>query len=189
MPFCCTYGFRCAFGVYAATNVTYSVNSTVTFSAQVDVTWTADVRDGAGTDLADSEENESVDFVPTDTDGRSASWAPSSLSFGTGEATTDTIIYTFTCTNHGSQAVTIAAPTSQIFTEWATLIEGGDITLSVSEQLGSASADADDTTIEGGQLDGEEAVYTVIITVKLVDKTVTVPNGTLKISFTTTAAN
>ena len=179
-----------AFGVYAATTVNYNVSSTVTFAAQVDVIWTADVKDGEGTDLANGAANETADFGPEIATGApeaTKAWAPvGNLSFGTGEDTTDTIVYTFTCTNNGSQAVTIGVGTQQIFTEWATLIEQKDISLTVSEKFGSDSA-SETGTLTGGSLDASE-VYTVEITVVLKDKTVSVPNGNLTINFTAAAA-
>ncbi len=93
-----------AFGVYAATSVTYNVSGTVSFSAHVACTWTvkATYNDTSKTPVGtpDTKQFLATDTINTDTADIG------NIEFGTEEGH-DTIIYTITCENEGAQAITI----------------------------------------------------------------------------------
>ncbi len=96
-----------AFGVYAATTVTYTVSGSVTFTSQLAVTWTGKVEGGLLEEAVTDGQDLSTDGTES-TDPTNFDWNPTAVKFGTGEGET-VITYTFTCTNNGADSVKVSA--------------------------------------------------------------------------------
>ncbi len=94
-----------AFGVYAASTVTYTVNGSVTFTSQLAVTWTGKVEGGL---LEEATNDETHTTDGTEAEDPAYSWSPAAVSFGTGEGE-DVITYTFTCQNLGADEIQVSA--------------------------------------------------------------------------------
>lgn len=98
-----------AFGVYAATQQTMTVGSTVSFTAQVAVTWGWEVEGGelgttgvSGTKQVGAGETSDLAFNPAN---ETTNALPATVKFTNKE--NDQITYTFTCHNDGNDAITV----------------------------------------------------------------------------------
>ena len=166
-----------AFGVYAATSVTYKVTGTVTFESQVAVTWTGTIS-GGKTLPGTTTDTYKVTADGTGDQGDDT-WAIGEAQFGA--ATTErTITYTFECTNDGSEPVHVTATLTELF---------GDENLTVKVKQGAKGAstvvgDAEAGSALQAQTIAVDGTYECIITVTLDDPTATVNSGnTLSLSF------
>ncbi len=168
-----------AFGVYAATQVTYTVSGNVSFTAHVDAKFTAGIytaTGGAQGNLWDTTgyTNE-YDPKPTDETAASSEWQNANVVF---TASKTTAIYRITCTNEGSQTLYLHFAT----TDTHTLADQTDkltVTIKVgtntsgTDTLGDALTN-DFETLKTTQ--GEvaaDATYVIEIEVKLTDVTAT----------------
>ena len=94
-----------AFGVYAASTVTYTVSGSVTFTSQLAVEWTGKVEGGL-LEAAVSDTTHTSDG--TEAADPAYTWSPTTVQFGAGEGE-NVITYTFTCTNKGADDVKVSA--------------------------------------------------------------------------------
>ena len=100
-----------AFGVYAATQVTYNVTGSVSFESQVAVTWTGNVTGGT---LGEAQ-NDTYKVTADGTgDQGTGTWEIGEIAFGT-QTAQRTITYTFTCTNNGTDPVKVSATASSMY--------------------------------------------------------------------------
>ena len=173
-----------AFGVYAASTVTYTVTGSVTFASQVNCTWSvsATYNDTGKTAVGTPD---SHTFEPADTGESASHTAPvGEIEFGTEEGH-DTVIYTITCRNLGAQAITIdleSAPT--LFGN--PLLEvtyGGDLssapTVGMNQTVGAHNEENDGSD-----------TWTLTITVHLTNLTQTVnTQNTMSIAFVAKSAD
>ena len=135
-----------AFGVYAATSVTYNVTGSVSFTAGVAVKWTGKVEGGKLSEAV-------TDGTGHTTDGTEATdpaheWTPTAVEFGT-TGTQKTVKYTFTCESMSADPikVNVAVKDSNWF---------GDGNLTV-KTLAGKTHDADGTDTPLGTLADAES--------------------------------
>ena len=101
-----------AFGVYAATSSTLSINSTVSFTSQdVQVIWEWSVEGGSLTTATSGEYETTVEGAVDDKD---VNLGTVNFVTNAGEAG-KTITYTISCTNNGAKSVKVTAPVSGLF--------------------------------------------------------------------------
>ncbi len=165
-----------AFGVYAATKVTYTVSGSVSFLANVNCTWEVTATYGDGSEAATTG---SKTFAATDPEGSSDSWSPEeAMQFGS-ETDHDTIIITVKCTNLGAQAITIGLG------DGLALPAETDLTVVYSDgTVGHETASSYTTdytaTVGAADAEGNTDVYTFTMTMTLKDLT----KGLSPVSFT-----
>ena len=180
-----------AFGVYAASSVTYTVSGSVSFTAQVACTWNVKVTYGDKTTSATTKTDDDTKLVANATDPT----ATKDVELGSVSLGTDTtgvknniVIYTITCKNDGTAPIDIAVDTA------GTTLLTNDTwwTITVKEDLTLAAAGTTDKTniagIEGGTVAGGET-YTLVITGTLSDLTKKLPQQNLALAFTASAQN
>ena len=163
-----------AFGVYAATTVTYTVSGSVSFSANVYCKWDVTATYGDGSEAATAG---TKTFNATDPEGSSDSWSPEeAMQFGS-ETDHDTIKITVKCTNLGAQAITIGLG------DGLALPAETDLTVVYSDgTVGheTASSYTTDYTATVGATGSGSDVYTFTMTMTLKDLT----KGLSPVSFT-----
>ncbi len=159
-----------AFGVYAATQVTYNVTGSVSFESQVAVTWTGNVTGGS---LA-AAKDDTYQVTADETGGQGDdTWEIGEIAFGT-QTAQRTITYTFTCTNNGTDPVKVSATASSMYksdTLDVTITEGKQNAPAPVENLTGSNV----VTLNSGE------VYKLTITVYLNDITKELA-GTLNLS-------
>ena len=165
-----------AFGVYAATTVTYTVSGSVSFSANVYCTWEVTATYGDGTTPVDTTgATASHTFQPTDTT-TSAEWKPTGPMTFDSATDKNKIIITVKCTNLGAQAITIglgdglALPTSADLT----------VTYNDGDLLEGEWTTGYTAQVEAADAEGDTDVYTFTMTLELKDLT----KGLSPVSFT-----
>ncbi len=170
-----------AFGVYAATKVTYTVSGSVSFSANVNCTWEVTATYGDGTTPVDTTgATASHTFQATDTT-TSAEWKPTNpMQFGS-ETDHNKIIITVKCTNLGAQAITIGLGEGiQLPSHDNLTVTYNDGEPMESDELTTgytAQAEAKDDL-------GETDVYTFTMTLELKDLTKGLPVVSFTLPFT-----
>ncbi len=152
-----------AFGVYAATQVTYQVKSTVTYASQVAVTWT-----GKYTVL--NSETVTDDTVQPVTGAEASSaqiWNitdPIELT-----ATNNSVTYVFTCTNNGGDEIDVYVTKTSLF-------ENENLTVTAKEKVANESEQDVSWTPTKNTL-GSGETYTLTITVTLKNLGTAVTSG------------
>ena len=166
-----------AFGVYAATSVTYKVTGTVTFESQVAVTWTGKIEGGM---TLPGTKTDTYQVTADGTGGQGDdTWAIGEAQFGPATAER-TITYTFECHNDGSEPVHVTATLTELFGDdnLTVVVKQGDKGASSVVPGASTGSSLTATTIAVG------GTYECIITVTLDDPTITVSSGnSLSLSF------
>lgn len=156
-----------AFGVYAASSSTLSINSTVTFTSQdVQVLWTWNV---AGGDLAATTGDEYQTTAEGTTDDKDVNLG--TINFVTTSEAGKTITYTITCTNTGAKSVSVTAPTAGLF--------AGDENLTISYTTNGTGTAWTDVTLDTAT--AKTVTYEVVLTLK--DATKDIATQTLSASF------
>ena len=182
-----------AFGVYAATQVNYSVNSTVSFSAlEVESTWNAGAYQADGSTpwegsgyVADPFVTEAGDTSPDDT----GSWTGTSIVFTTEK---DTVVYKITCKNDGDTDFYV-----HVEDEDNTLLAIADqLTVTVKEGIsGSEAAPESGTAIANFKAiatvpAGQTYVWEITVTLTSFSKTLDATSqGTLALQFVANYTN
>lgn len=155
-----------AFGVYAATSSTLSINSTVSFTSQdVQVLWTWSVNGG---DLTAATEGDYQTTAEGAVDNKDVSLGTINFVTNAGDAG-KTITYTITCTNTGAKPVDVTAPTAGLF--------AGDANLTIVYTTNGTGTAWTDVTLE---VDG---TVTYVVTLTLIDATQDIATQTLSASF------
>ena len=185
-----------AFGVYAATSVTYTVSGSVSFAAHVDAKFTAGVytkTGGAETDLWDYD-GETItgtttsqyykSYDPRATDATASSeWQNANVAF---EASKTTAIYRITCTNEGSQTLYLHFDTTgNTLADQANKLT---VTIKVGTGTLGEALTNDFETLKSTQ--GEvaaDATYVIEIEVKLTDVTATLDSAKTTLGLKITA--
>ena len=179
-----------AFGVYAATTVTYTVSGTVSFEAQLDVTWTAQVAYGDGAPITGKEEGATFEVGPTTSEGATETWEAGTIAFDTTE-NHDKIVFTFKCVNEGNQAISISID-SDPAAKW--IVDQGTVMTAVyDETYGATGAEG---KVPGREASAEDKLlgitnlpakntYIATITLTLTDKTQTLNAQTFNFGFVT----
>lgn len=157
-----------AFGVYAATSSTLSINSTVTFTSQdVQVLWEWSVSGGS---LATATEGEYQTTAEGAVDDKDVTLGTINFVTNSGDAG-KTIKYTVKCTNTGAKSVSVTAPTAGLF--------AGDENLTITYTTNGAGTTWTDVTLDTA--DAKTVVYEVTLTLK--DATKDITTQTLSASF------
>ena len=157
-----------AFGVYAATSSTLSINSTISFTSQdVQVLWTWEVTGG---NLTTATEGDYQTTAEGTTDNKDISLGTINFVTNAGDAG-KTITYTITCTNTGAKSVDITAPTAGLF--------AGDENLTISYTTNGSGTAWTDITLNA--TDAKTVTYQVTLTLK--DATRDIATQTLSASF------
>ena len=157
-----------AFGVYAATSSTLSINSTVSFTSQdVQVLWTWEVSGGS---LNTATEGDYQTTAEGAVDNKDVSLGTINFVTNAGE-TGKTITYVITCTNTGAKSVDITAPTAGLF--------AGDDNLTITYTTNNAGTAWTDVTLN--TTDAKTVTYQVTLTLK--DATKDIATQTLSASF------
>ena len=168
-----------AFGVYAATTVTYTVTGSVSFSANVHCTWEVTATYGDGVTPVDTTgATASHTFEPTASgESASAEWEPTAAMQFDSATNHNKIIITVKCTNLGAQAITIGLGDGVALPTHANLtvtyndgapMESGELTTGYTAPVAAADAE------------GSTDVYTFTMTLELKDLT----KGLSPVSFT-----
>ena len=156
-----------AFGVYAATSSTLTINSTVTFTSQdVQVLWEWSVEGGNLTEANGDTYQTSAEGAIDDKDV-----SLGSVSFDTKTTAGKTIKYTIKCTNIGAKSVSVKAPVGGLF--------AGDDNLTITYTTNSAGNTWEDITLN--TTDSKTVVYEVTLT--LIDATQDISTQTLSAAF------
>lgn len=156
-----------AFGVYAATSSTLSINSTVTFTSQdVQVFWEWSVSGGSLTTATTGEYQTEAEGTTDDKDV-----GLGTINFVTTSEAGKTITYTIKCTNTGAKSVNVTAPTAGLF--------AGDDNLTISYTTNGAGTTWTDVTLDATT--AKTVVYEVTLTLK--DATKDIATQTLSASF------
>ncbi len=149
-----------AFGVYAATQVTYNVTGSVSFESQVAVTWTGNVTGGT---LGEAQ-NDTYKVTADGTGSQGEdTWAIGEIAFGT-QTAQRTITYTFTCTNNGTDPVKVSATASSMY-------ESGTLDVTITEGKGETVSPVESLTGSNVVTLNTNEVYKLTITVYLNDIT------------------
>lgn len=157
-----------AFGVYAATSSTLSINSTVSFTSQdVQVLWTWSVSGG---NLTTATSDEYQTTAEGDVDNKNVTLGTVNFVTNQGDAG-KTITYTITCTNTGAKPVSVTAPTAGLF--------AGDDNLTITYTTNDAGTTWTDVTLD--TTDAKTVTYEVTLT--LIDATKDIATQTLSASF------
>lgn len=157
-----------AFGVYAATSSTLTINSTVSFTSQdVQVLWGWAVEGGSLT-TANSDTYQTT--AEGTVDDREVSLGTVSFVTNKGDAG-KTIKYTITCTNTGAKAVAVTAPTAGLF--------AGDTNLTIAYTTNGAGTTWTDVTLDADA--AKTVTYEVTLTLK--DATKDISTQTLSAAF------
>ncbi len=164
-----------AFGVYAATSVTYNVTSTVTFASQAKVQFIGEVTGGLTGSEDRDDTYETTGEEPEDS--ATHTWTVGEVQFG---PTTEqqTITYKITCKNLGTTAVDVKTT--------GTVFGNSNLTVSIKEGKGEEASLQPGTSLsaDATQLDYEET-YTLIIEVSIKDVSVPVnSDNTLSLTVT-----
>ncbi len=156
-----------AFGVYAASSSTLSINSTVTFTSQdVQVLWTWNV---AGGNLAAATGDEYQTTAEGTVDDKDVNLG--TINFVTTSEAGKTITYTITCTNTGAKSVRVTAPTAGLF--------AGDANLTIAYTTNGTGTAWTDVTLDAAA--AKTVTYEVTLTLK--DATQDIATQTLSASF------
>lgn len=157
-----------AFGVYAATSSTLSINSTVSFTSQdVQVLWEWSVSGGSLTTATEGEYQTTAEGAVDDKD----------VSLGTVNFVTNsgdagkTIKYTIKCTNTGAKSVKVTAPIGGLF--------AGDDNLTITYTTNGAGTTWTDVTLD--TTTAKTVTYEVTLT--LIDATQDIDTQTLSAAF------
>ena len=175
-----------AFGVYAASTVTYTVTGSVSFAAQLDVTWTAQVAYGDGSPIAGKDEGASFVVSPTTPDGTTETWEADTIAFDTAE-NHDKIVFTFKCVNEGSQAIAISIADTPTWIADVSAV----MTAEYKETYGTTGTESAVENAENlDQLFGLDSLaanstYIATITLTLTDETKTLTQQTFNFGFVT----
>ena len=175
-----------AFGVYAATQATYNVSSSVSFVAQVKCTFTAAVVDGNDADISNNAANAEFVVNGNETDAAvSQTWAANGLEFSNAQYK-NVIKYTFTCTNTGAQPIAVALDLDSKYVTVANVMTLGvkESVWSNSEIVETARADMD-ALIGIASLPASET-YTIELTLTLTDFSRTLTQQTLTLALIAT---
>lgn len=157
-----------AFGVYAATSSTLSINSTVTFTSQdVQVFWEWSVAGGNLTTATDGEYQTTAEGT---TDNKDVTLGTISFVTNSGDEG-KTIKYTIKCTNTGAKSVAVTAPTAGLF--------AGDTNLDIVYTTNGTGTAWTDVTLDTDA--SKTVVYEVTLTLK--DATKDIATQTLSASF------
>lgn len=157
-----------AFGVYAATSSTLSINSTVSFTSQdVQVIWTWSVSGGNLTTATEGDYETSVEGA---VDDKNVNLGTVNFVTNSGDAG-KTITYTITCTNNGAKPVAVTAPTTGLF--------AGDENLNIVYTTNDAGTTWTDVTLD--TTTGKTVTY--VVTLTLLDATKDISTQTLSASF------
>lgn len=151
-----------AFGVYAATSVTYNVTSSVTFASQAKVQFVGTLTGGVtGTETRSDNYSTTGDEAE---DAATHTWTVGEVKFGPSAAEQE-IVYTITCKNLGKTAVDVLA-TGTVF---------GNANLDVEIEEGKEGSTATgDSLSESATTLQENEIYKLVITVSIVDVSVAV---------------
>lgn len=162
-----------AFGVYAATSSTLTINSTVSFTSQdVQVFWEWSVSGGSLTTA------NSGDYQTTEegnVDNKDVNLGTINFVTNNGEAG-KTITYTISCTNTGAKPVSVTAPVSGLF--------AGDDNLTISYTTNGTGTSWTNVTLDTDA--GKTVVYEVTLTLK--DATKDIATQTLSAAFVASPA-
>ena len=165
-----------AFGVYAASTVTYTVSGSVTFNdVQVATLWEAHVYKEA------AKTNEwgaagSYETTATGDPTGNATWSPAVVF-----TTTDKVaVFEIKCTNKGTGAIDIDVTGAGI------AAVAGQLTVTMKHGVGTASDEASDVAALGTTNLGKTQTYVVEITVTLTDVLKALPTTALNLVFTAT---
>ena len=162
-----------AFGVYAATSSTLTINSTVSFTSQdVQVKWTWEV---AGGSLTTATSGDYQTTVEGNVDNKDVNLGTVNFVTNNGE-TGKTITYTITCTNTGAKPVSITAPVSGLF--------AGDENLNIVYTTNGAGDTWTDVTLDTDA--GKTVIYEVTLTLN--DATKDIATQTLSVAFVASPA-
>ena len=156
-----------AFGVYAATSSTLTINSTVTFTSQdVQVLWEWSVSGGS---LAEASTGEHQTTAEGAVDDENVTLG--SVSFVTTSEAGKTITYSVKCTNTGAKSVRVTAPTTGLF--------AGDSNLTITYTTNGTGTAWTDVTLDTAT--AKTVTYEVTLT--LIDVTQDITTQTLAASF------
>ncbi len=162
-----------AFGVYAATSSTLTINSTVTFTSQdVEVLWEWSVQGGSLTTATTGSHQTEIEGA---VDDESVNLGSISFVTNQGEAG-KTITYTIKCTNTGGKSVSVTAPTAGLF--------AGDSNLNIAYTTNGAGTTWSSVTLD--TTDAKSVTYEVTLT--LLDTTVDIATQTLAAAFVASPA-
>ncbi len=180
-----------AFGVYAASTVTYSVSGTVSFEAQVACTWNVTVTYGDKTTSATTKTEEERKLVANATDAtasKDVALGPVSLGTDTTGVKNNIVIYTITCKNEGKAAISISVDDAD--TDMATLDTRWTVSVTEDYDLAGTEPTSRDaiSDVVGGDLAAGET-YTLVITGTLSDFTQQLTTQNLSLAFTASAKN
>lgn len=157
-----------AFGVYAATSSTLSINSTVSFTSQdVQVFWEWSVSGGSLTTATTGEYQTTVEG---NVDNKDVSLGTVNFVTNSGEAG-KSIKYTIKCTNTGAKPVDVTAPVSGLF--------AGDENLTITYTTNGSGTTWSNITLDTDT--SKTVVYEVTLTLK--DATKDIATQTLSASF------
>ncbi len=178
-----------AFGVYAASTVTYTVSGSVSFSAQVACTW--DVKVTYGDKTTSATEEGDTQLIASATDATATKTvALGAVALGTDTVTTknNIVIYTITCKNDGKAAISISVDDAG--TDMATLDTRWTVTVTEDYDLAGTEPTSRDaiSAVVGGDLAAGET-YTLVITGTLSDFTQQLTTQNLSLAFTASAKN
>ncbi len=157
-----------AFGVYAATSSTLTINSTVTFTSQdVQVLWEWSVSGGSLTSATTGDYQTTAEGTVDD-----ESVNLGSINFVTTSGDAGKIItYTISCTNTGAKSVRVTAPTAGLF--------AGDPNLTITYTTNGTGTTWTDVTLDTAS--AKTVTYEVVLTLK--DATQDITTQTLSASF------
>ncbi len=157
-----------AFGVYAATSSSLTLNSTVTFTSQdVQVNWEWSVEGG---NLATANSGNYQTTAEGTADDKEVSLGTVNFVTTSGDAG-KTIKYTITCTNTGAKSVKVTAPVSGLF--------AGDDNLTITYTTNGAGTTWTDVTLDASATNS----VTYIVTLTLKDATQDIATQTLSAAF------
>lgn len=157
-----------AFGVYAATSSTLTINSTVSFTSQdVQVLWGWSVEGGSLT-AANSDSYQTT--AEGTVDDKDVNLGTVSFVTNKGDAG-KSIRYTITCTNTGAKAVKVTAPTAGLF--------AGDTNLTIVYTTNGTGTAWTDVTLDTDA--AKTVTYEVTLTLK--DATKDISTQTLSAAF------
>lgn len=152
-----------AFGVYAATSSTLSINSTVSFTSQdVQVLWEWSVTGG---NLTDENSGEYQTTAEGAVDDKDVSLGTVNFVTNSGEAG-KTITYTIKCTNTGAKSVRITAPVGGLF--------AGDPNLTITYTTNGTGTAWTDVTLDTAT--GKTVTYEVTLTLNDATQDITTQN-------------
>lgn len=156
-----------AFGVYAATSSTLTINSTVSFTSQdVQVLWEWSVEGGS---LSATNSDSYQTTAEGTVDDKEVSLG--TVNFVTTSEAGKQITYTIKCTNTGAKSVAVTAPTAGLF--------AGDPNLTITYTTNGAGTTWTDVTLDTAT--AKSVTYVVTLTLK--DATQDIATQTLSAAF------